>query len=210
MISACTNKGMKRLFAILFTATLTLSDSANASPAAEQLVKDTTDRVIEVLKQEREVLDKDPGRLYEIVNELILPKFDFERMSQRVLGKHWNRASPEQRSQFINEFQVLLVRTYATALREYSEQEIKFLPTRERDGGEEATVRTQIEQSGSPPIPINYEMYRNNSDWKVFDVAIDGVSLVINYRSTFASEIRNNGVDGLIARLVKHNSKKAE
>ena len=129
-------------------------------------------------------------------------------MSQRVLGKYWNRATPEQQAQFVGEFQVLLVRTYATALKEYSEQTIEFLSTRERDGGEEVTVRTQITQAGAPPIPINYEMYRKDDAWKVFDVSIDGVSLVINYRSTFSSEIRRNGVDGLIARLNKHNNEK--
>ena len=208
MISTMAKKGFTRLSVALFTAALALNNSASAASTAEQLVKDTTDHVIMVLKEEREVIDKNPGRIYDIVNEFILPKFDFEKMSQRVLGKYWRTATPEQRSQFINEFQVLLVRTYATALREYSDQTIQFLPTRE--SAEEATVRTQIEQSGSPPIPINYELYLKDGDWKVFDIAIDGVSLVINYRSTFTSEIKKNGVDGLIARLAKHNSEKTE
>lgn len=208
MISTTASKAMGRLSAMVFTAMLSLNVSASSVPAAEQLVRETTDQVIRVLEEERSVIDENPGRIFDIVNEFILPKFDFEKMSQRVLGKYWNRATPEERSKFVHEFQVLLVRTYATALKEYSEQEIKFLPTRERDGGEGATVRTQINQSGSPPIPINYELYRKNGDWKVFDVAIDGVSLVINYRSTFASEIRSNGIDALIRRLAKHNSEK--
>ncbi len=194
--------------AALLAAAITLDVSASTSPAAEQLVKDTADHVIKVLKSEREVIEQNPDRLYSIVDEYIIPHFDFEKMSQRVLGKYWNRATPEQQAKFVNEFQILLVRTYATALKEYSEQTIEFLPTREHDGGEEVTVRTQISQSGSPPIPIHYEMYRKDSMWKIFDVLIDGVSLVINYRSTFSSEIRQNGVDGLIARLAKHNSEK--
>lgn len=208
MITAATRKGFIRFRLVLFTAALAMGNAASAATTAEQLVKNTTDRVVNVLKEEREVIDKNPGRIYDIVNEFILPKFDFERMSQRVLGKYWHRATPEQRSQFVNEFQVLLIRTYATALREYSDQTIEFLPTREREN--EATVRTQIGQSGSPPIPINYELYLKDGDWKVFDISIDGVSLVINYRSTFASEIRKSGVDGLIARLSKHNSQTTE
>lgn len=208
MISATIHRGIRRFFALSFTAILSLNVSASTITAPEKLVKDTTDQVIQVLKSEREVIEQNPGRLYGIVDQYILPHFDFEKMSQRVLGKYWNRATPEQQAKFVSEFQVLLVRTYATALKEYSEQSIEFLSTREREGGGEATVRTQIAQAGAPPIPINYEMYLKDDSWKVFDVSIDGVSLVINYRSTFSSEIRKNGVDGLIARLNKHNSEK--
>lgn len=208
MSSASVTKLTKRAGVSLFLAAFCWNVGASAAPEAEKLVRDTTDRVIEILKKERAVIDNDPTRLYGIVDQEILPHFDFRRMSQRVLGKYWNGATSDQQAQFISQFQVLLVRTYATALREYSEQQIGFLPARVRDGGEEVTVRTQIQQSGAPPIPINYEMYRKENSWKVYDVSIDGVSLVINYRSTFAAEIRQGGVDGLIQRLAKHNAEK--
>lgn len=178
--------------------------AADTGPA-EQVVRSTTARVLQALDRDRETISKNPGRLYRIVDEIILPHFDFHRMSQRVLGRYWHRASEEQQEKFVSEFKTLLVRTYTTALREYSDQTIEYLPSREREGGE-VSVRTQVKQQGAPPIPIEYQLHKSDSGWKVFDVAIDGVSLVINYRSTFASEIRNKGLDGLIDRLVKHNA----
>jgi len=199
---------MKAFILATLAAACSLTAAATSSTSAEDLVKSTTDQVLETLADEREAIENSPDRLFEIVDEIVLPHFDFERMSRRVLGKAWKRASPEQQSNFIKEFQTLLVRTYATALKAYSDETIEFLPPREKEGGKETTIRTQIVLSGSPPIPMNYEMYERDDGWKVFDVAIDGVSLVINYRSTFRSEIRKNGVDGLIARLAKHNSER--
>ncbi|MCP5153898.1 MAG: ABC transporter substrate-binding protein [Ectothiorhodospiraceae bacterium] len=177
-------------------------------PPAQTLVRDTTDKVVSALKRERDAIEADPERLYTLVDEIVLPHFDFVRMSQRVLGKYWRDASDEQQQRFAREFQALLVRTYATALQEYRDQTIRFLPSRERPGGDEVSVRTEVEQPGGPPIPISYEMTRVGEAWKVFDVAIDGVSLVINYRSTFANEIRQKGIDGLIERLQAHNREK--
>ncbi len=178
--------------------------AAGTDNSAEVVVRVTTERVFQVLSENREVINKDPSRIYGIVDQWIVPHFDFERMSQRVLGKFWHRATKEQRTKFSTQFQTLLVHTYAAALREYTNQKVEYLPSRRRQGGE-VSVRTQIVHSGSPPIPIQYEMYQRADGWKVYDISIDGVSLVINYRSTFASEIRSNGLDGLIERLVEHN-----
>jgi phospholipid transport system substrate-binding protein len=199
---------MKAVIISILAAAVSCNAAATGNTSAQDLVKTTTDQVLETITKEREAIENSSARLFEIVDEIILPHFDFERMSRRVLGKSWKRASPDQQSQFVNEFQTLLVRTYATALKSYSDEVIEFLPPREKEGGKETTVRTQIIQSGSPPIPMNYEMYQRDDGWKVFDITIDGVSLVINYRSTFRSEIRKNGVDGLIARLAKHNAER--
>lgn len=197
-----------RLFgSALLAGVLVGGAAANTAGTAEALVKSTTEKVLDVLNQEREVINNNPARIYGIVDQYILPNFDFERMSQRVLGKFWHRATPEQQQKFVLEFQTLLVHTYAAALREYTAQKVEYLPSRSREGGE-ISVRTQIVQSGGPPIPIHYEMYKLTDGWKVYDITIDGVSLVINYRSTFASEIRNSGIDGLIERLVKHNEER--
>lgn len=193
--------------AVLFGAIIAFASEAGTEDSAEALVKSTTDNVLHILEKEREVIQKDPGRIYGIVDEYIIPNFDFERMSQRVLGKFWLRATKDQQDRFQAQFQTLLVRTYATALREYSNQKVEFLPSRPRGDGE-VSVRTQIVQSGGPPISIDYELRKNSEQWKVYDVTIEGVSLVINYRSTFASEIRSNGLDALIERLAKHNQQK--
>lgn len=190
--------------AALLPAVFSFAVAAGTDHSAEAVVRVTSERVFEALNEHREAIRKDPSRIYSIVDQWIVPHFDFERMSQRVLGKFWHRATKEQRTRFSAQFQTLLVHTYAAALREYKNEEVEYLPSRQRQGGE-VSVRTQIIQSGSPPIPIQYEMYQSADGWKVYDVSIDGVSLVINYRSTFASEIRSNGLDGLIERLVEHN-----
>jgi phospholipid transport system substrate-binding protein len=127
-------------------------------------------------------------------------------MSRLVLGKHWRRASAEERRQFVEQFRYLLVRTYATAMLDYSEDPIIFLPFRDDVAATETTVRTEVDPPGSNPVPIDYSVYFVNGVWKVYDVSIDGVSLVVNYRSSFANEIRSEGgVAGLIAKLQERN-----
>lgn len=207
METSTTTSGLSRVGAALLGVVFSLASAASTEDSAEALIKKTTEQVLEVLNKERDVIEKNPGRIYGIVDELIIPKFDFARMSQRVLGKYWQRATKDQQVRFQAQFQTLLVRTYATALREYSTQKVEYLPARPRGDGE-VSIRTQIQQAGRPPIPIQYELYKNSDRWKIYDVSIDGVSLVINYRSTFATEIRNNGLDALIERLVKHNEQK--
>jgi phospholipid transport system substrate-binding protein len=198
------NSTIWRLGASLLLAAFSSAVAAGTNYSAEAVVKVTSERVFEALSENREAIRKDPSRIYSIVNQWIVPHFDFERMSQRVLGKFWHRATKEQRTKFSAQFQTLLAHTYAAALREYTNEKVEYLPSRQRQGGA-VSVRTQIIQSGGPPIPIQYEMYQRADGWKVYDVSIDGVSLVINYRTTFASEIRSNGLDGLIERLAEHN-----
>ena len=181
---------------------------ASPEPPAQSIVRMTTDRVLDTLRQDPSV-SENRQRVYGLVNEIVVPHFDMSRMSRRVLGKAWRTADESQQTRFMKEFQTLLIRTYATALASYTDQVIEYLPAKARRKPNEISIRTQIVRSGSPAIPINYEMHMQDEKWKIFDVAIDGVSLVINYRSTFRSEIRKNGLDGLIERLAKHNLEKS-
>lgn len=192
------------LLVVLAVALPGLAAHAAVEPPGQVVVRNTTARMLEALRRDREEISAHPARIYNLVADIILPHFDFDRMSRRVLGKHWRRASRAQRERFVQEFRTLLVRTYATALSEYRDQNIRYLKPRARDDTE-LTVRTQIEQQGGPPIPIDYQLYRTADSWKVYDVVIDGVSLVVNYRSSFSAEIRKGGIDGLIARLAEHN-----
>ena len=190
---------------------LLLSVTASATPAThdispQELVRDTSSRMLTALRDEKQFIEDNPGRLYELVADIVLPYFDFRRMSQWVLGKNWRQASPEQRARFVEEFRKLLVRTYGSALSEYADEEIIFLPFNNIDNVRKVTVRTEIEHAGST-IPINYSMYNSQEGWKVYDVAISGVSLVTNYRSTFNNIIRGKGMDNLIDQLVERNSK---
>ncbi len=186
---------------------LVLSSVSLAMPAegARTLVQTTADKVIAKVKDDRDALRKDPARLHRLVDELIIPHFDFQRMSRWVLGKYWRKASKQQQAQFVDEFRKLLVRTYATALLEYSDQTIKYLPIHAKSGAKSVTVKTVIEQSSSSKVPINYRMYPSKQGWKVFDVAIDGVSLVSTYRNSFAATIKKSGINGLISSLVAKN-----
>jgi len=176
-----------------------------AVQSPQDLVQQTADRMLNKLRTERQVIDQHPGRIYELVNEIVLPHFDFERMSSWVLGKYWRTATPDQRARFTQEFRTLLVRTYAKSLSEYTEKKISYLPMRAAAQDTDVKVRTEVEQPGSFPIPIDYSLYLKGDAWQVYDVTIDGVSLVTNYRTTFSSEIRQDGLDKLIATLADRN-----
>lgn len=171
---------------------------------AEVLVRQTTELITTQIIQEKEAIDKDSKVLHELVNKIVLPHFDFNKMSTWVLGKYWRKANKNQKLEFTNQFRMLLVRTYANALADSADQKIDYLPIRNRKETD-VTVRTEIEQPGSFPLPINYKMYLKNSDWKVYDVNIDGISLVTNYRTSFSAEIRKSNIDGLISKLAKRN-----
>jgi phospholipid transport system substrate-binding protein len=178
---------------------------ATAHPA-EDVVKATAERVIARLKADRELLRQQPERIYDLVHELIIPHFDFPSMSKWVLGRSWPNATDEQRTRFVQEFQTLLIRTYAKALLEYSDQEIKYFPVNADPNSNLVVVRTEIKQSGAQTIPINYSMHVSGGEWKVVDVSINGVSLVSTYRGSFASEIRKSGMESLINKLAERNT----
>jgi len=176
---------------------------------AGAIVREATQTILTAVKEDREGLKADPQRLYKMVNEVVLPHFDFRRMARRVLGKNWRRATAEQRDRFVAEFKGLLVRTYATAVTEYRGQTVKYLPAVKRPGRDDVTVRTEVREPGGLIIPITYAMYLKDGAWLVFDVKVDGVSLVINYRASFRSEIRRGGLDALIEWLSSKNQEPA-
>ncbi len=180
-----------------------------AAVEAQQLVIDTSTRVLERLRQEQQKLKTHPELIYPLVEDLVLPHFDFERMSIWVLGKNWRKADTHQQRQFVDAFRTLLVRTYAKALLEYTDQQINYLPFHAEEGAKRVTVRTEIAQPGGVNIPINYSMFLNQEGaWKVYDISVDGVSLVTNYRTSFASEIRQGGIEMLLERLEEMNAEK--
>jgi len=174
---------------------------------AEEIVKTTADQVIARLKADREQLKQKPELIYGLVDELIIPHFDFTSMSKWVLGQNWRRASTAQQESFTNQFRTLLVRTYAKALLEYSDNEITYYPVQSDPDSNLVVVKTEVSQTGSSKIPINYSMHVQDGEWKVVDVAINGISLVSTYRGSFANEVRTNGLDALINQLIDKNNK---
>lgn len=193
---------MKRLLTAIF-ALLVVGLAQAAGPAPDQLVKDNVARILELLKANRDTYARDHKKLYAMVHEQVLPHFDFRVMSRSVLGRYWREASEEQRERFVDEFRDLLVRTYATALLKYTDEEVRYLPFRFNPSDKTAVVKTEVVQQGGPPIPIHYSFYQTESGWKVYDVAIEGVSLVTNYRSTYATKVKTEGLDALIASMAE-------
>ncbi len=170
-----------------------------------ELIRDTADQVLAEVVSKKLELARAPGRIYGLVEDKVLPGFDFTRMSRLVLGNYWRRATPVQKSAFETAFRELLVRTYATALLNYSDQAITYLPMRQSEDATHVTVATLVNDASSPSVPINYKLYLKQEEWKVYDVTIDGVSLVSNYRSSFTAQIRRYKLDGLIRNLEKRN-----
>ena len=180
----------------------------SAFPVAKSpdaLVGDTVREVQQIVRQDPALQAGDKQRTLDLVEKKILPHFDFEQMSRLVLGKNWRRATSEQRERFVKEFQTLLIRTYGTALNEYRDQKIVYLPMRAEPNAQDVTVRTEVQRSGAQPIPIDYSMLLENGQWKVYDVVIQWVSLVTNYRTSFSSEISQGGFDQLLKKLIERN-----
>ena len=178
---------------------------AVAPDIASAQVQDTAERMLAVLEARRSQLDSSPGLIYELVNEIVLPSFDFERITGSAMGRNWRKANAEQKKALVVEFRQLLVRVYAKSLLNYAGQEIRILPLRPGKRPGQVTVNTEVNEPGGPTVPINYRMYLKDGAWKVYDVIIDGVSLVSNYRGSFAAEVRRKGVDGLIQTLEARN-----
>jgi phospholipid transport system substrate-binding protein len=197
-----------RFVAALFcTLAIVLSAAVRAADSTDPqaLVRGTADRVLAEVKARKDSLQRDSSGIYQLVQQYVVPHFDFPRMTQSAMGRHWRAASAEQRSALIREFQEMLVRTYAVALLNYSGQQIEYLPLRTSASDDDVVVQTKVADAGAPPIPIDYRLSRSVGRWKVYDVTIDGVSLVSNYRSMFAEQVQRNGVDGLIQQLSDRN-----
>ena len=178
---------------------------AQAAIDPQELIETVATKTLERVRQDKDKIKKDPNHINVLVNELVLPHFDFERMSKWAMGKYWRKANKTQRAQFVKEFNQLLIRTYATSLSEYSDQAIKYLPFRGKISSGDVTVRSEVEQPGGFPIPIDYKLHKIGDDWKAYDVKIDDISLVANYRTSFSKQIRQSGIDALIKKLADKN-----
>ena len=178
---------------------------AMAATGPEQLIRQTSKNVMAEIRANMDTYKSDPQKVYKLVDEQVLPHFNFAAMADLALGKNIDRVSAEQRSVIITEFRLLLVRTYSSALVEYNDQEPIYLPMDGTEVEDMVTVRTKYNQSGEFPIPIDYSLRLGDDGWKVFDVSVDEISLVTNYRSSFARAIKKEGVDGLIRTLQARN-----
>lgn len=197
---------LKLLTSVTFATAMFVNASlAQAEVSADELVKRTAEDVLNTLKNDKDIQAGNQQKIYALAEEKILPNFDFERVCRMVLGKNWRTATPEQQAAFQKEFRTLLLRTYATALGKYKNQVIEYKPLRAEAGAKNVSVKTQILQPGGQPISVDYSLVKLDSGWKVYDIVIESVSLVTNYRSQFSSEIRDNGLDSLNKKLADKN-----
>ena len=183
--------------------------ASNSQP--DELIKSTSEKVLNALEQNKEKYDQKPEELHALVKNIILPHLDFRAMSKLALGKNWRKANDTQQERFVDAFKSMLIRTYSTSLTEYAGQEIKFLPYRPpAEGKRTVKVKTVISQINGPSIPIDYSLRIKDDIWKVYDIKIDGISLVTNYRNSFASDINRVGIDGLIDKLLAKSASQPE
>lgn len=180
----------------------TMLVSAADDPAA--VVRNTAERVLDSLRSDR-ARYQDDHALFQLVREVVFPRLDRERTAQWVLGAHWRTATPAQREQFIAEFSDLLLRTYGTALRQYDSEKLNYLPAQAPAGADRVTVRTQIIRPDGPKVSVDYLLTNRSGEWKVYDVIIENVSLVVTYRSEYAAIIKRDGMDGLLKQLADRN-----
>jgi phospholipid transport system substrate-binding protein len=194
---------------MLLVALLAISVNAVAAPAPDELVKSVSTEVLEIVRADPAIQNGDTHRVVALVEEKVLPHFDFRLMTSLAVGRDWRQASPEQRDKLVSAFRTLLVRTYSNALTQYRDQVIDFKPLRAKAGDTDVTVRSEVRQAGAKPVDIDYALEKQGDAWKVYDVVVAGVSLVTNYRSSFASQIHQGGIDGLIGSLEAKNAELA-
>jgi phospholipid transport system substrate-binding protein len=196
--------------ALCFLMVLLASIAQAQTPAPDVLVKTITDEVAAAIKKDKDIQAGDTAKAAELIEAKIVPHFNFTRMARIAMARNWRTATPEQQKQIAAEFKTLLVRTYSTALVNYKEEKIDYKPLRAKPEDDEVTVKSEVRPSGgTQPVSIDYEMEKTPSGWKVYDVKVGGVSLVTTYRDTFASEIRERGIDGLIKSLAAKNREPA-
>jgi phospholipid transport system substrate-binding protein len=196
---------IKQLASLLMA--LLLVAVALPAPAADDptaVVRDTAERVLHSLRTDRARYQDDQA-LFQLVREVVFPRIDRERTAQWVLGANWRTATPAQREQFIAEFSDLLLRTYGTALRQYDSEKLNYLPTQAAAGADRVTVRTEIIRPDGPKVSVDYLLTNRSGEWKVYDIIIENVSMVVTYRSEYAAIIKRDGMDGLLKQLADRN-----
>ncbi len=197
---------MKTSFGIaVLLSTLLLAPTTWAiETSPDILVNNTAQEVLAIIKRDKDIQSGNKAKILALVESKILPHFNFTRMTRLAMGKNWSKATPQQQQELQKQFRTLLVRTYYKALSVYSHHTIKVTPLKAITG-DYATVKTQVMQTHGNPVSIDYSMEKTSSGWKVYDITVAGVSLVINYRSSFNSQIRRGGIERLLKILSKKN-----
>jgi phospholipid transport system substrate-binding protein len=189
------------LLALMSFATVTAAELA----APQQAIAAASEQLQKKMQDKNFV--KDFAQVTQFVNETIYPHTDFDKISSLVLGKLWKTATPDEKEHFKREFQTLLIRTYSRAFVEFKEWSVHYLPLEMEAGATKVMVKTEVLQPGIQPIGVDYRMALSNGEWKAYDIMIEGVSLVTNYRTTFSNEVEIKGsLSAVIDGLAKRNA----
>ena len=196
---------MKSLF-VFFSGLLIAVTAMAQEVAPDVLVKTVTNEVLDIVRKDTDIQSGNTRKAVDLVEVKVLPNFNFTRMTQLALARDWRQASAAQQKILTDEFHILLVRTYAKALTEYKNQTVDFKPFAMKAGETDVRVRTEIKQSGAGKnIDLDYYLEKTGAAWKVYDIEVGGISIVTNYRDSFAAEVRSTGIDGLIKSLQAKN-----
>jgi phospholipid transport system substrate-binding protein len=196
---------MKFLFA-LFSGLLLSTTVLAQEVAPDVLIKTVTNEVLDIVRKDKDIQSGNTKKAIDLVEAKVLPNFNFTRMTQLAMARDWRQASAAQQKTLTDEFHTLLVRTYAKALTEYKNQTVEYKPFALKAGETDVRVRTEIKQAGAGKnIELDYWLVKSGAGWKVYDIEVGGISIVTNYRESFAAEVRNNGIDGLIKSLQAKN-----
>ncbi len=196
---------LKTIYALLVLGLLAVAPQVRADVEPDELARTTTSEVIRIVSTDRDLKKGNSKKVYDLVEAKILPHFDFTQMTRLAVGTNWKQATSSQQTALVEQFQALLVRTYAASISSVADYKIDYKPLRMKPGETDVTVNSEVSKSGAPPIPIDYRMEKQGNAWKVYDVLVDNVSLVTVYRRSFASEVKRSGIDGLIQTLAKRN-----
>ena len=198
---------MKPLSAFFFSFILLSAPALAADEQSpEALVKQVTQEILEAVKTDKKLAAGDKQRALQVAEEKVLPHIDFQEATRLAVGRAWAQATPEQKKKLVDEFRRMLVRIYSNAISPYQGQTIKVAPVRMKPGDTEVTVHNTFIRSGGKGIPFDYSMRKTEQGWKIYDIVVEGISLVLTYRSEFDSVVKQEGIDGLIKRLAQKNT----
>jgi phospholipid transport system substrate-binding protein len=178
---------------------------ALAQDTPDQLVQKVTEEVLATIKSDKQLAAGDKQKALKLAEEKVLPHIDFEEATRLAVGRAWQSATPEQKKKLVSEFRRMLVRTYSNAIESYQGQTMKVLPSRGQKG-DDATVRAQFIRAGGQPLPLEFQARKTEQGWKIYDIAVEGVSLVLTYRSEFDAVVKQGGIEALIKRLSEKNT----
>ncbi len=204
------------IFIFILSLLITSNSMATANPSIQppdEMLKIATKKMLHSINDNRAEINQSPGKLTSLVEKIILPHLDFITASKAVMGKYWRRAAKDQKLKFIRQFRLLLLRFYSSALSEYlkgrdknlDEDLIHYFPLKLNEGATSLTVRAEIKPESGQPIPIRYRVHLTKKGWKIYDVSVEGISMITTYKNNFATQLKTEGIDALIASLKEKN-----